>query len=392
MTPPSVKELIPRLPRTFGPALNDQLQQWDMLFPAEQRLLTAQIDWIRKLPEPKLKSLFEPVFEIEQKMDLPRTAGLTIEGVGILARSPLYPQWRGAVEKVFAQIDDAVQASGVIPKYPRLLVCVLPSGLPLGSQPLWPELSKQGAWVELEQPFGEMLGGLFAAVAKRRLPAGMEELEGTWVLESSNSVPNLAQSPDATVLDWTALSAARREFLNRLNTIQRDLKAVDQANEDLRRLDLSRLMGPPLGARPRIREFVRHIFLSGNGSLVFGNSFVQWGSAEAIKRAQPQALLACFGMRPKLKPFSSAVLFEDQSKNPLKDEDDPAGTLMDALLLSKYVYLASQAEPAYEGRTVTLMAAAGLNRMLVLGPAKPEPPLSQERLTAFVTAWLSNAR
>ena len=44
MAPPSYKDLIARLPKTFGPSLNDQFRQWDYLFPAEQRRLKAQLD------------------------------------------------------------------------------------------------------------------------------------------------------------------------------------------------------------------------------------------------------------------------------------------------------------------------------------------------------------
>ena len=33
------KELLKRLPRTFVPSLNEQLEKWDLLFPVEQRTL-----------------------------------------------------------------------------------------------------------------------------------------------------------------------------------------------------------------------------------------------------------------------------------------------------------------------------------------------------------------
>ena len=36
------KELLKRLPRTFVPALNEQLNKWDLLFPAEQRAINRQ--------------------------------------------------------------------------------------------------------------------------------------------------------------------------------------------------------------------------------------------------------------------------------------------------------------------------------------------------------------
>jgi len=152
-------------------------------------------------------------------------------------------------------------------------------------------------------------------------------------------------------------------------------------------MDIGRLLGKPVGTSPRVREFVRALFLSGNGSLVFNNSFVQWGASQALKRVQPQALLACFGIRPKLKPFSSVVLFEDQSRsNPVPDEDDPAGSLVDGLELAQYVYLSAQGLAG-----LTLMAACDLDRLLVLGPRPPKPAsgaLTADELTAFAHGWL----
>jgi hypothetical protein len=142
-----------------------------------------------------------------------------------------------------------------------------------------------------------------------------------------------------------------------------------------------------------VREFVRALFLSGNGSLVFNNSFVQWGASEALRRVRPQVLLACFGIRQKLKPFSSVVLFEDQSRsNPVPEENDPAGSLVDATLLAEYVYLAAQRHAGPRDRVLALMATGGLERVLVLGAPPPAPAsgrITVEELCAFSLRWLA---
>src|SRR5947209_13555812 len=126
VAPPLSKELISRLPRTFGPALNDQYKQWDLLFPAEQQSLKAQLDWLAALPPDRFNELLRPVFEVEAKMDLPcwnpSAAGLSVHDAGLLARSPNYPQWRSAVEQVFAAIDDGVRKSGQLKRPPALLM------------------------------------------------------------------------------------------------------------------------------------------------------------------------------------------------------------------------------------------------------------------------------
>lgn len=387
-------DLIRRLPATFGPALNDQLRQSELLFPAERRQLEAQLKWLSLLPRTEFDRLFAPLLEIESRMELhwdSRAARLSVRDVGILARSPLYPQWRAEVERVFARIDAAAEQPGELQRLPRLLVCVLPPGVSFQDQPLWPDLSAEGTWLSLDRPFGQILPQFAAAIARRACPAALEEDERTWVFECDARLSGLA---GAAVLSWADLGGLRREFLRRLNAVHRDLRSVDQTSEDLERIDIGRLVGPAIAANPRLREFVRSLLLSGNGSLVFDNSFVQWGASEAFRRAQPQVLVACFGIRQKLKPFSSVVLFEDQNRsNPAPDEGDPAGSLVDALMLSKYVYLAVQRVVRHPERTLTLMAACDLNRVLVLSPAKPalpRSPAAEEDLTGFALCWLAS--
>ncbi len=137
-------ELLEKLPRTFVPALNEQMRNRRLLFPAEQRTLDAQLDWLARLPDATLRELFEPLKQIEAGMDLPRwdlnTERLTITDTGILVRSPYYPQWRAQVAQIFQRIDEGVDSERKKIPVNRLLLCVLPAGLPLPSAPIWPRL------------------------------------------------------------------------------------------------------------------------------------------------------------------------------------------------------------------------------------------------------------
>ena len=392
---PDYRELIARLPRTFGPALNDQLANWDLLFPAEQRQLRGQLDWLSRMPAPELKSLFTEVTGIESNMDLPKwqpgSKGISVEESGLIARSPLYSQWRQAVEKVFAKIDEGAGAAAALPALPRLVACVLPPGLPAAKDPLWPQLTKQGTWITLDTPVANLLPALVPSLVARRRRPDVEDEESTWIYECAGQFEPLTQG---VVLDWKSLEPTRREFLNRLNSIKRDLKSVDETNAELKRADLSKLLPPPVATRPRVREFVRNLLLSGNGSLVFPSSFVQWGASETLRRAQPQVMLALFGMRQKLKPFSSAVLFEDQHRNnPAADEDDPAGSLIDGQILSEYVYLAAGRVTAYQARNLGLFALADLSKVLLVGdlPDGLRGTMQASGFASVLMRWLEPA-
>ena len=58
-----------------------------------------------------------------------------------------------------------------------------------------------------------------------------------------------------------------------------------------------------------VQAFVRDVFLTGNGTLFVNNTFVEWAAVQALRRAQPRLLVARYGVRDKMKPFSSLLLF-----------------------------------------------------------------------------------
>lgn len=389
------KELLKRLPRTFVPALNEQLDKWELLFPCEQRLIRDQLDYMAGLPVKELEGLLEPVNQIEARMQLPAwdvTSGrITVSETSALVRSPLYPQWRQEVESVFARINEALDALKKSEPANRVLVCTLPAGLPLAGGPLWPDLAARGQTVKLETEFGGVQDELLRAVVKSVRPDA-EPVERAWVLEFG---PGLATSglEGLTWLSFDALAAVRKEFLGRLNLIEKDLRSLDKTYAALAELDLAPLLGPGLKGDRRISAFIRDLFLSGNGAVLFGNSFVQWGASEAMRRAQPQVVFCAFGIRPRLKPFSSVVLFEDQGRaNPVLDEADPAASLADARVLAEYVLLAADRTPSYQNRTLSIFAAADLKSALVIGPRPvARDAQSTGALVSVATDWLRGA-
>ncbi len=388
------KELLSKLPRTFVPALNEQLRQWDLLFPAEQRSLRGTLDYLERLPETESTRLFAALQDLETRMGVPQwkisTERTTIADVSLLVRSPYYPQWRAEVEKAFEQINAAREAASAPAIAARMILCLLPAGVPLGSGPLWPRLEKRGRWVPLPNRFGELRDELVRALVERKLSPQIEPIESNWVLECENHLTQFAAG-SSIVLSFDSLAQVRREFLRRLNTIRKDLRSADQTYDELRRLDITRLLNPRLAEEPRLREFIRNLFLSGNGALLFNNSFVEWGASETLRRVQPQVLLCSFGIRRKPKPFSSVVLFEDQNRaNPFPEVEDAAGSLLDIQILSEYVYLAAGLPP-YKGRTLFLFTAMDLDRILLLPPAGLEAPetFTGSGLIDFAASWLA---
>jgi hypothetical protein len=366
----SPEAVLHRLPRTMAASMNEQLARIELLFPVEQRLLKGRLEWLESLDPAQFDRLFAALKSIETRMQLsPRpkdSEALSIENTAIIARSPLYPEWRREAERVFAAIDDGAEKLHPASSIHRILFCVLPAGLPAGSDS-WHEAPPGGIGVSLEREFGAIQSDLLTAIARRKRPPELEPIEWTWIVACEASP--YSELSSATLVTWEETAKVRRTFLDRLNDVHRTLRSVDQTMSALERVDLSALLPSRLTADMRLREFVRSLLLSGNGSLVINNSFVQWCASEALRRAQPQVLLASFGIRDKPKPFSSLAWFEDQTRaNPTPDQPDPAGSLIDDQMLSQYVYLTARRLKPYAGQTLGVFAAMDRNSALVFPP------------------------
>ncbi|PYV15776.1 MAG: hypothetical protein DMG21_13975 [Acidobacteria bacterium] len=141
--------------------------------------------------------------------------------------------------------------------------------------------------------------------------------------------------------------------------------------------------GFTLHAEPVVLDFVRDILvLGGNGSLVINNSFVEWSSVRALERAQPRVLVARFGVRDKLKPFSSLLMFsKPRSSDVIPTLEDPLGSFVDVELLSYYIWLKTNSRLPFPGKTMYLLAAEGVDELAVIPPGfsggathRPSPP------------------
>jgi hypothetical protein len=117
------------------------------------------------------------------------------------------------------------------------------------------------------------------------------------------------------------------------------------------------------------------------------------GRSEALRRAQPRILICCFGVRRKLKPFSSVAVFEDQERaNPVPEQDDAPSSLIDARILAEYVYLSTLRLPSHAGQTLGVFAVEDHNTVQVLGPSSsaawPSRPMALSELGAALARWL----
>jgi hypothetical protein len=420
------KKISRQLPLTFQPYFNQQVHSWDKLFPYERQYVLKVLAYLDQLSPHERSQLFAPIRELEEKMGVKHwdfsVREQTLENASQLARSPYFQQWRHAEEDVFIQIDrgmaeeDRKKHSAGAPR--RLILMIYPACLPFDADTLWKKWPPGKGNVLKFEPgssgderkfieglFGKMgkadeqgSGGLLKSVAER----SNGTFADVWALDAGTDLsdfmlaagPKDGSVPGVTVLSFERLKNLREEFLKQVNTMSHSLSSADQIYNQLRKEDVSDYCPPEVKDTPLIREFVRSLFMNGNGASVSGNPFVQWGASEAFRRARPSVLIGYFGTRNKPKPFTSVAVFVNQSiASPLPAVKDLPGSALDTEILSYYLWLSSTRYSEYQN-ALTVCLAESIKLAYVSGPADnplqgQTEPLTLPRISSALSQWLS---
>jgi hypothetical protein len=385
--------LIAQLPVTLRPSLNQQLSQWDTLFPFEQNRLAEFLRGIESFQPSTLDALIQPLRALEVKMGVAHwnfsTDGDTVENASLLARSEYYPEWRRTVQKIFEAVNAASRDSAPVQAKPvRLVLLILPDSLPVNPQTAWQQWGPRGHEVKLAGDSRRLIELLVQGssgqpdIATLLARNGSADSSDLWLIDAEAKLGSLLSNVSpvaASHLSYAALVPFRDKLLAGLNTIPRSIEGADQTIAALRREDWARWWPPELTGQPKLRRFVLDLFLTGNGALVFSNAFVEWGASEALRRARPRVVVARFGMRSKPKPFTSIAIFENQHTiSSLPDVDDPEGSAIDAAILARYVWLAASRYPEQE-QSICVCISEYRNSAYVIPLAEKSPGWSPEQ-------------
>ena len=418
------KGLLKRLPMTFLPFVNQRLREWDYQFPYERQSILRFLVYVASLNEEDFSSLFREVFQLEEKMGVRHwqqfsTAEQTIEDSSLLARSPYFQEWRRAVQAVFdaaEQHGPRMEASGRAGG--RLVLLILPKPLPLDPTTAWHKWQGIGRTLKLDlttlgetQSLAENLlagapatdGGRSEGLMDVVLRRPNAPPADTWICDAGTSLvesvvkrePPQAAADRAILLSYGRLASFRESFAHEMNTMRKDLADADVVYDRLRKVDVTPWCPAEVSAEPVIREFLRSLYLSGNGAAIFGNSFVEWAASEAFRRARPILLVAHFGVRNKPKPFTSVVLFENAERlNPLPAVEDLPGSAVDAEMLALYVWLAAIRYSEYQKSTLCVGLAESLSEAYIVAPpeftlAHEKAPVTLDQLTSALRAWIT---
>jgi hypothetical protein len=381
------KGLLERLPVSFSSFCLDQMREWELLFPAERAYherLFGMLD--RSTPE-AVERLFAPVREIERTMgvndkNFPK-GQFTLDQVDFLNRNPHYPEWRAAIAKVFAQIDPALDAEVARSGHARLAIVIAPAQLPADPSRMWTRFQGHGKRIAIDLPdhaesFVPLLltgsendrgaptiAQLFAA-GKKGGPYS------SWIVEAGSALSGLGQgSAPVTKYSYESLDSYRKRLMHEVQRVVEAQEAPGprQFSARLKQMKIAASEGG-LAHDPILGEFARAILLSGNGTLLINNTFVEWATVQAVRRARPSVAVVGFGIRNKVKPFSSLLIYADQeSSNPIPSQMDTLGSYVDLEVFYQYIWQEFEKYAEYRNNTAYLFMGDGMEEMLAIAPS-----------------------
>lgn len=393
-------DVLARLPATVHAFILIELQKWPLLFGPEQRYQRALLEHLSRLPRAELDQAAAGIVRIEADAGANRLdrnpARFQDDAQALFRKRGLIVAWRSEVDGFFQKIDPALEAQLYPADAPRRLVVQLyGSGIAVQRDKLWSRFKSAGVRVPLNlegtngtEPFLQALFGAreqgTAAPALFAAAIGSAPLDA-WLIESHEALHDLCGAKDGglsagslTGLSYDRLRTYRDDLTRALNSkIQSGVESPQAFAAYARSLQIAPPAGALLYTADVLLAFVRDVLLTGNGTLIMNNTFVEWAAVQALRRAQPRILVTRFGVRDRLKPFSSQLLFsQPRASDQIPITQDPAGSFIDSEQLSYYVWLNAEKNPAYRGKTLYLFLAEGVDEMLAIRSDVPAAPAS----------------
>jgi hypothetical protein len=393
------KGLLDRLPLTFSAFFFEQFQQWHLLFPAEQDYQERLFILLDRSEPAVVDSLFAPVRQVELKMGVsartwPRHR-FSSEQVDFLNRNPYYGEWRRSIADVFARLDRILDTEKVRRGQPALVVVIAPTELSVPADRMWLRLQTHGQRIPLELPEGEDYLSLMLTdgAGTSLLDLYSKQPYNAWSI-SAGQLP--VQETSGVTLSYDRLKKYRLRLMDEVQRIiaSGQARTPRQLSERLARLNIQ-ASESEFASDEILSEFVRTIFLSGNGTLLINNTFAEWATIQAVRRARPLLTIVSFGVRNKLKPFSSLLMYADQEDiKEIPSQMDIVGTHIDLEVFYQYIWQEFEKHPEYRNNTAYLFIADGLEEMLCIAPPDfpllvAKGPLKLPQVFASAKQWLN---
>jgi len=377
------KGLFDRLPPTFSTFFFEQIQEWETLFPAERSYHERLFALIDRSDAALVEKLFEPLRRIEQQMGVNEKnwpqRHFTLDQVDFLNRSAHYPEWRKAITDIFARLDPLLEQEVARKGHARLVVVIAPAELPVGPDRMWQRIRQHGKRIPLDPPedVADYLPLLLTGAARKEAAHSIsaryalaKEPYAAWTIQAGSGLSDLGNPGALVSLSYDKLREYRARLTNEVTHILKtqEVRGPRQLVAKLKELKIRASEGDA-GRDPVLAEFTRATLLSGNGTLLINNTFVEWSTVEAVRRARPSVAVVSFGIRNKIKPFTSLLIYTDQeTANPIPTQMDTLGTYVDLEIFYQYIWQEFEKYAEYRHNTAYLFVGEGMDEMLAIAP------------------------
>jgi hypothetical protein len=240
---------------------------------------------------------------------------------------------------------------------------------------MWTRIEKLGKRIQLESS-DNFLADLNATGIAQRFAAQSKHggRYSSWMIEVGQAFSPGNNFP-VVHCSYEALSPYRKRLMRDVQKIveSQTVPGPRQLSARLKQLQILASEGA-IAEDPILAEFARAILLSGNGTLLINNTFVEWATMQAVRRARPSIAVIGFGIRNKVKPFSSLLIYQDQdATNPIPSQQDVLGSYVDLEIFYQYVWQEFEKYAEYRTNTAYVFCGDGMDEMLVIAP--PDCPL-----------------
>jgi hypothetical protein len=380
------KGLLDGLPVSFSSFCLDQMKDWELLFPAERSYFERLFGLLDRSDRAVVDRVFAPVREMERKMGVNEKTfpkgQFTLAQVDFLNRNPYYSEWRSGIAQVFARLDPLLDAEMARSGHARLVIVVAPAQLPAGPDRMWTRFADRGKRIALDIPAAveEFLPLMLTGETRARGAPTIAQLfaagkkggaYSSWIVETGANITRLgAETPPVVKCSYDVLEPYRKRLMKEVQTVV-DAHEAPGPREFSARLKQMKILASEgdLAHDPILAEFARAILLSGNGTLLINNTFVEWATVQAVRRARPSVTVVGFGIRNKIKPFSSLLIYADQdAANPIPSQMDTLGSYVDLEVFYRYIWQEFEKYAEYRTNTAYLFVGEGMEEMLVIAP------------------------
>ncbi len=432
------QSVLDRLPRTLLVNTLVELEKWAILFEPEKAYFRTLLAELAALDSSEFQGIFGGLKDFELRTGCDRgtandPATLQAHLLNRLQREGHYALWRQEIDQIFQKLQPRIEERlYAAERRPRLVVLLYEEGIAIERDKLWKRFRAIGTRVPLKiegaetrEPFVHSLftgqpfcsgalrapndhGGQRPPLQSHEDPAVetseesvrtlfdvLRESQGfapldAWIIEVGDALHTLCDRSDrsvdqrgvraacATGLSYERLRGFREQLSEAIySKVLSGVRGPLELAAYIKNLRFTPREGVTLYSDEVVLAFIRDVFLAGSGTLIINNTFVEWAAVQALKRAQPRVLVARFGVRDKMKPFSSLLLFsKPRPTDQIPDLQDPLGSFVDAELLSYYVWLNAEEVAPYRDKTLYLLLADGVDEMLAVLPGSKKPASS----------------